>query len=172
MSTESELLLLGLLQRQAMHGYELHEFLDHRLHFVTDLKKPTAYRLLDVLYQRGLVARTAERAGRRPERLVYSLTPAGQQHFRRLLREQLGRAEPVRYPHNIALLFSDQLGESERRDLLRRRGLALRAQLEDTLLAVDAHAPGTAPRVVLEHDATMLRAELDWLERTVGVEQS
>jgi hypothetical protein len=47
---------------------------------------------------------------------------------------------------------------------------AAAAQFEDALLAVDAHAPGSAPRVVLEHDATMLRAELDWLERCLGVE--
>ena len=96
MDENTELLLLGLLGRQGMHGYELSQFLEHRLSFLSDLKKPTAYRLLDRLHGSGLVARTAEKAGRRPERGVYSLTAAGEARLDGLLRRHLARSEPTR----------------------------------------------------------------------------
>ena len=168
MSASNELLLLGLLQRQAMHGYELHEFLEHRLHFMTDLKKPTAYRLLDRLYAQGLVDRVVERAGRRPERMVYRLTQAGLDRFEALLREQLASGEPVLYLANIPLLFSDHLPAIERRDLLEQRARALRGYKVGLVEAVAAHTPATAPRLVLEHDLALLDAELDWLERLLA----
>ncbi|HEX5414252.1 MAG TPA: helix-turn-helix transcriptional regulator, partial [Chloroflexota bacterium] len=122
----NELLLLGLLRREEMHGYKLHEFLEQKLGFVSDLKRPTAYRLLDRLLSRGFVERETDREGRRPERMVYRFTPAGEARFEKLLREQL--ADPARVIHsgNVALLFSDQLPPAERRALLirRREGVA------------------------------------------------
>ena len=75
-----------------MHGYELHEMLERQLGFLSDLKKPTAYRLLDLLEEQGLVEGEVERLGRRPERRVYRLTPEGQERFQTLLRAELGEA--------------------------------------------------------------------------------
>ena len=43
---ERELLLLGLLRSQDMHGYQLHEAIDSHLGMVVQLTKPTAYGLL------------------------------------------------------------------------------------------------------------------------------
>ena len=45
---ERELLLLGLLRRREMHGYQLSEFLDTHLGLFFHLKKATAYNLLDL----------------------------------------------------------------------------------------------------------------------------
>jgi len=52
---DRQLLLLGLLRRQEMHGYQLNEFIEEKMHFCIDLKKPTAYYLLDKLAQEGLL---------------------------------------------------------------------------------------------------------------------
>jgi DNA-binding PadR family transcriptional regulator len=164
----NELLLLGLLQRQAMHGYELYEFLEHRLHFMTDLKKPTAYRLLERLYVQGLVDRSVERAGRRPERLVYRLTHSGLERFESLLREQLASGQPALYPGNIPLLFSDHLPAAERRRLLDARASSLREHRAGIAAGVAAHTPGTTPRLVLEHDLALLDAELEWHDRLLA----
>ena len=46
---ERQLLLLGLLRREDMHGYRLNEFIERDMAFCTDVKKPTAYYLLDKL---------------------------------------------------------------------------------------------------------------------------
>ena len=43
---ERELLLLGVLRKREMHGYQLSEFLEAHLGMFFDLKKATAYNLL------------------------------------------------------------------------------------------------------------------------------
>ena len=55
MLDERELLLLGLLKREEMHGYQLNQFLEHQLGSVVPMKRSTAYFLLNKLSKRGLV---------------------------------------------------------------------------------------------------------------------
>ena len=168
----NELLLLGLLDRQEMHGYRLHEFLEHQLSFVSDLKRPTAYRLLEQLLRQRLVERSTEREGRRPERMVYRITPEGRTRFETLLREQLASAERVVYPGNVALLFSDRLSREERLDMLEKRLAGVQVQRDALVEVVDAHIPGTAPWLALEHDLAHLDAELAWLKAALDRLQS
>lgn len=163
----AELLVLGLLATQSMHGYALNEFLEQRLRFVSDLKKPTAYRMLARLYEQGLVDREPERVGRRPDRMVYHITPAGQQHLDGLLRETMGSGEWVTYPHNIALLFSHHLAPAEYVDLLSRRREQLLSHRDVLAELLAAHTPATPAHLVLDHDLTLLDAELDWLTATI-----
>lgn len=162
MST-NELLLLGLLGRQRMHGYELHEFLERRLGFISDLKKPTAYRLLDALHEQGLVERDVERHGRRPERQVYRLTAEGRERFLALLREELARPAYPIDPGNTSLLFSDQLPATERASLLARRREALDEWRRFLAGSLEHHSPGTTVRLIVEHDLAHLDAEAEWL---------
>ena len=65
---ERELLLLGLLRSQEMHGYELNEFIDSHLGATVHLKKPTAYRLLNGIVDEGWISYTEEQEGNRPPR--------------------------------------------------------------------------------------------------------
>ena len=167
MKNTAELLVLGLLATQSMHGYALNEFLDQRLRFVSDLKKPTAYRMLARLYEQGLVDREPERVGRRPDRMVYHITPAGQARLNTLLRDTMASGEWVTYPHNIALLFSHHLSGAEYIELLssRREQLLEHRDVLAELLA--AHTPGTPAYLVLDHDLALLDTELQWLASTV-----
>jgi DNA-binding PadR family transcriptional regulator len=163
-----ELLLLGLLDQQSMHGYRLTEFLEHRLETVSNLTRPTAYRLLEKLYRQGLVERVAERDGHRPERMVYQISPNGRARLEVLLREQLAATPRVYYGGNVALLFADRLPIAERNGLLARRRESVAEQRERVAAYASAHHLGSSPRLVLEHDLAHLDAELDWLDRLIG----
>lgn len=167
-TSSAELLILGLLHRERMHGYALTAFLEHRLQFVSSLKKPTAYRMLERLLARGLVEREVERDGRRPERMVYGITPAGRERLLVLLRQQLPHAERFNNPINIPLLFWELLPGSERAELLSERLAHIRAQRAEIASFVDAHSERTSPRLVLEHDLVLLDAEIGWLEQTIN----
>ena len=68
---DRQLLLLGLLRREEMHGYQINEFIEEKMHFCIDLKKPTAYYILDKLAQQKYVAVEREQAGNRPPRRSY-----------------------------------------------------------------------------------------------------
>lgn len=167
MKDTSELLLLGLLDMQSMHGYALNEFLEQRLRFVSNLKKPTAYRLLERLYEQKLVDRESERVGRRPGRMVYSITEQGKQRLDELLREHLASGEWVIFPHNVALLFSNRLSDAECADLLASRREALMQWRAQLIESRQAHTPGTPAHRMLDHDLALLDAELLWLDETI-----
>lgn len=163
-----ELLLLGLLDQQSMHGYRLTEFLEHRLETISNLTRPTAYRLLEKLYRQGLVERVAEREGHRPERMVYQIAPNGRLRLELLLREQLAATPTVYYEGNVALLFTDRLPIAERDALLARRRHSVAEQRERIAADASAHRLESSPRLVLEHDLAHLDAELTWLDRLIG----
>ena len=151
---DRKLLLLGLLRRQEMHGYQLHEFIDRNLALCTDLKKPTAYYLPET-----------EQEGNRPPRRVYGLTPAGEQAFQRLLRENLAQYAPVNFPGDIGLAFLEWLDPGEALGLLQEQRVALEAHLQE-MRAVPTHQGSL--QLVFSHQIRHLQAELDWLDEGIA----
>ncbi|HVB38540.1 MAG TPA: PadR family transcriptional regulator [Vicinamibacterales bacterium] len=155
------LLFLGLLRQQRMHGYQLHEFIDRDLASCTDMKRPTAYLLLDRLTQAGWIARRTERRGRRPPRQVYRLTPAGETEFQRLLRANLSDHAATRFRDDIGLAFIDALPVREAATLLDQRRGRVAARLD----AARAVAHPDSGQLVMDHLIHHLTAELAWLDR-------
>lgn len=166
MTLDRQLLLLGLLRAQEMHGYQLNEFIDEQMNFCVDLKRSTAYYLLDKLCREGYVAEETEREGNRPERKVYRITPSGEDRFQQLLRQNLATYEPPVYAEDIGVIFEHQLSTAESLQLLRaRRGAMLshRAHLE----ALHTTLP-PSHTAVIEHHLLHLDAELTWLDRLIA----
>lgn len=165
---ERELLLLGLLRQQDRHGYELYDFIERTMQSCVDLKKSTAYYLLDKMAKRGLITEMTETptaSGNRPPRRVYQITPAGEAHFQDLLRQNLANYKPATYSSVIGLYFLDQIDPMEARPLLAQRQAELRAQLE-RVTAVPQH-PGSL-QFVIEQQKVHLEAELIWLENIIN----
>ena len=131
---ERELLLLGLLRQQEMHGYQLYEFIEQDLAACTDIKKSTAYYLLNKMASDGWINEELAQEGNRPLRRVYSLTPAGEAKYQQALRANLADFQPAYFPGDIGLAFVDDLPNDEAVRLLQQR----RARLEDALNQVKA----------------------------------
>lgn len=163
---ERELLLLGLLNVQSQHGYQMNEFIERNLSRVTNMKKPTAYALLERLGQAGYVEMRAEQEGKRPPRKVYSITSSGEELFLRLLRENLARAERMTFAGDVGLMFLDHLPRQEALDLLRQRLKNLKAQISAHEQA-PRHEHGLGVDLAVEHLLVLLRAEHDWLLSTI-----
>jgi DNA-binding PadR family transcriptional regulator len=163
---ERELLLLGLLRRSDMHGYQLHEFIERNMAACTDLKKSAAYYLLDQMARRGWVRVSEESAeGRRPVRRVYTITEAGEAAYQSLLRANLARAFTATFPGNIGLAYLDDLPLDEVLPLLRQRLAQLQAQAK-ALESVPSH-PGSL-QYLIDHQRHHLRSEIVWLERVIA----
>ncbi|NWF70192.1 MAG: PadR family transcriptional regulator [Chloroflexi bacterium] len=163
---ERELLLLGLLRRGDMHGYKLTEFINRDMAYCTDLKKPTAYHLLQRMAADGWIVVSDEQEGNRPPRKVYQLTAEGEAAFQRLLRDNLSEQPPTRFPGDIGLAFIEALAPAEALSLLTERRRTLQAELTAINRAQDAHGSGGL-RLVIEHQQTHLRAELSWLDTVI-----
>lgn len=161
---ERELLLLGLLRDSGMHGYRLHEFIERDLATCTDLKKSTAYFLLDKMVKQGWVVEHQEQVGNRPQRRVYRLTEEGEAVFQRLLRENLASYTPSIFVSDTGLAFAGSLRPEEAQMLLRQRRMALVADLEAARQA-PPHA-GTL-QFLVDHRIVHLQSELTWLDQVI-----
>jgi DNA-binding PadR family transcriptional regulator len=169
MEMERELLLLGLLRGDEMHGYQLNEFIDSHLDLMVHLKPPTAYRMLDKMTDRGWVTYREEREGNRPPRRVFAITSEGEKAFQRLLRTSLAKFEPIISTGNIGLLFLQVLPKAEAAELLQAR----RVQVEGALRQVLAHeAHPESASFLLLHQARHLEAELEWLDEIIDQVES
>lgn len=161
---ERELLLLGLLRRQDMHGYQLHEFIEQNLDTCVELKKSTAYYLLDKLADEGLIGESGEQVGNRPQRRVYHLTAEGEARFQELLRLNLASYIPARFGGMVGLAFLDDIGSQEARDLLRERRQKLAQALAEAQNVPMHHG---SQQLVIDHQVAHLTAELAWLDALI-----
>jgi DNA-binding PadR family transcriptional regulator len=161
---ERELLLLGLLRREDMHGYQLHENFSGILASCTDLKKSTTYFLLDKMEKRGWVTVSLLQDSNRPARKVYQLTPEGEAAFVRLLRENLASYSPAIFGGDVGLAFMDALSPAEALSLLdeRRRNLA---EQVDIAQGIPIH--GGSLQFMIEHRLRHLETELAWLDSVI-----
>lgn len=162
---ERELLLLGFLRQAAMHGYMLNEFIERDMAVCTDLKKPTAYYLLDKMEKQGWITQHADQEGNRPARRVYAITPEGEQQFQQLLRENLSNFQPVKHINDIGMAFLDALTPAEALDLLNTRRDTLAAELA-TARKVPEHSG--ALQWIVRHHVYHLESEMRWLDEVIN----
>lgn len=156
---ERELLLLGLLRKREMHGYQLSEFMETHLGLFFDIKKATAYNLLGKMEEKGWVTSREEQAGKRPPRRVFAITPEGEELFQNLLRGALPEYRRAAFPGNVPILFMDALPTHELEDLLDQRRDAIR----ERLVALETHLDHV-DHPLFDHQLMILKAELSWLE--------
>jgi DNA-binding PadR family transcriptional regulator len=158
------LLLLGLIKLEAMHGYQLSDLLERRLKYLTDLKKPTLYHLLAKLAAAGLIIPRVSRAGNRPERHTYRLTPAGEREFRQRLQHNLQDAPATYFDDDIGLLFLSEIPAAEARAYLTQKRASVEKRLAEIERGVAAHKPGTPAYYTLRHHQLHLQTERAWLD--------
>jgi len=161
---ERELLLLGLLRQHEMHGYELHGFIERVMSTCVDLKKATAYFLLDKMTRAGWVSVSETREGKRPARKTYQLTAAGVAEFHRQLRDNLGGFNAAKTGDDVGLAFMDALEPAEVLALLTQR----RARVSEQL-AEYQHAPQHAGslQLLIDHQVHYLKSELEWVNTVI-----
>ena len=164
MDMERELLLLGMLRIQAMHGYQLHELIDSHLGESIQIKKPTAYSLLNKMADAGWVSYIEEQAGNRPLRRVYTITEAGEATFQRLVRQSLSDYKPMDYLGSIALAFVGVVPPSEAISLLRQR----RNSVEHLLQVTQSHDEHDGSmQLMIENQVRHVSVELEWLDEVI-----
>jgi DNA-binding PadR family transcriptional regulator len=161
---ERELLLLGILRQQEMHGYELHEFIDNTLASCTNMKKSTAYYLLKKMEEAGFISQETRKEGNRPPKQVYKLTPPGEEEFKNLLRENLSKHNQVYFTDDIGMVFLDVLETDETLALLAER----RIELADSLsVAENIPSHGENLQWVFDHLVHHLLSELSWIDSVI-----
>lgn len=161
------LTVLNSLVERPMHPYELASVLrargkDHSI----KIKWGSLYTVMQNLEKHGFVEATGTtREGRRPERTVYAITPAGLAEVRDWLRELVGVPEREFPRFEAALAEIGVLPPDEVVELLEQRLRILDAELAEGRVALGGLAQGL-PRVFLiemEYHMAMVGAEIEWI---------
>jgi DNA-binding PadR family transcriptional regulator len=127
----ARLVVLGLLLRRAMTGYEVQRLLElNQMEQWAGILPGSIYHALKKLEREGLITLRAVEATGNRTRAIYVITPAGAVEFRRLLGEAF-RVSAPHYPASVyaALSFVDELPREEVVRLLDEQIAALEGQL-------------------------------------------
>jgi DNA-binding PadR family transcriptional regulator len=167
------LAVLGLLQEQSMHPYEMASTLRER-HKDSSFKvnSGSLYDTVDALVRHGWIepVETA-RDGRRPERTVYAPTELGQSEFVRWI-DELIRTPVAEYPKfKAAVSYLGALGPDGAAEALAERAEHLAQRVEETrTVLTDTVGSGQVPRLFMIEVECALHAweaELAWTRRTI-----
>lgn len=158
------LAVLALLFERPMHPYEMGLTMKQRhKEDSIKLRYGSLYTVIELLLRRGFIfAREPEREGRRPERTVYEITPAGREELHTWMTDLI--AEPVKeYPQfEAALCLLPVLPPDEALALLRMRLISVEGKVADLQSHLAEFAAQKFPALFLienEYRLALLKAE-------------
>jgi DNA-binding PadR family transcriptional regulator len=168
------LAVLGLLQEQPMHPYEMASTLRER-HKDSSFKvnSGSLYDTVEALARHGWIAPVETgRDGRRPERTVYAPTELGRREFAGWI-DELIRVPVAEYPKFLAAVsYLGALGPDGAVDALTERAGHLGGRIEQAkAVLADTVGSGAVPRLFMIEVECALHgweAELTWTQRTIA----
>jgi len=164
---EHELLFLGLLKQSPKHGYEIKREIKDILSLFAGVNLKSIYYPLMVLEKKGFLAKRIGKEGRRPQRLVYELTPKGKARFNDLLNRSFLDFRRPQFSLDLSLYFLKFIKPEEGSRRLRGRIFILHriAKGLRKMLHNSQQKKNTSPSLafILEHNLKMLEAESRFL---------
>lgn len=158
-----EWVLLGLLTRKPMHGYELHQFFapPSPLAQIWYLGISQMYKLLRELEEQGHVEVSVEPQEARPDRKVYHVTASGREAFLHWLQTPVDGIRLMRVEFLGKLYLARTLDPEIVERVIDLQAEACRASLRDLWDAMSR--PGFED-LVLRFRAGQIEAALEWLD--------
>lgn len=164
---DTRLMVLGLLSRAPMHGYDIQRALEQsRADVWADILPGSIYHALKKMVAEGLLeVKATEQTGHRT-RAIHAITPAGRAELKRLLREAW-RTPPRPFPVTLyaAVAFFDVLPREEVREAL--EALCERVEAEIAQWRRGEQAKGALPahlRLAFANARAHLEADLKLLK--------
>ena len=162
---EHELLLLGLLKESPKHGYDIKIKIKEILSLFAGVELKSIYYPLRVLEKKGLVAKRINREGRRPQRLVYALTPKGEARFNELLSSSFLDFRRPQFSLDLSLYFLNFVDPDIARRRLHARELILKKISDGLQQLISSQKSKKVPALsrILEHNLQMVQTESKFL---------
>ena len=162
------LAVLGLLRERPMHPYEMERQLRFRhLDQLLGLKRGSLYHAIRELERAALIEPVeTSREGRRPERTVYQVTPAGTDELSLWVRELLAMPVPEPSHFMAALAHMRKLAPQDAAEQLQQRCINLEVGIAG-LQAVERTVGQLVDRAAIievEYRRSLVQAELAWVQ--------
>ncbi len=169
--------ILAFVQFEPMTGYDLKGYFDESIKYFWTATQSHIYKSLGHLLREGWVTVKRVEQENRPDRKVYSITPAGAQELHRWLTTPLP-LESIRLEWLIQIFFAHQLSNKEIAHLLETRAAAVRERLETYHTQVQANIERNYEQIgmdrardlwqmTVDYGIAIHEAELSWLEQTL-----
>src|SRR5579863_2334996 len=172
-SEPAEYAILGLLEGQPMHGYEMfQQFEGGTLGQIVHLEMSQMYAFLKKLERLQYIEAELEPQGTRPPRKVFHLLPNGRDAFFHWLTEPVLRPREVRILFLLKLYFAQHLAPDRIALLIDQQIVACQSFL-DHLETLHSQAAKQGDEnffdhVVLRGRIYQTRSLLDWLKELQG----
>lgn len=153
-------LCLGILTMGDATGYEIKKLFEDELSHFYEASFGSIYPALNKMTEDGWVTCTAQAQDRRPDRKVYSITPAGRMAFLDAL-EKTPRKDRIRSEFLAMMMFSELMSTARVSQLIDDRI----AELEAKIAELDAceHAESAVQKFLGGYGSAVYRAERDYL---------
>ncbi len=167
-SEPAEYAILGLLENQPMHGYEMfQQFQGGTLHQIIHLEMSQMYAFLKKLERLEYIEAELEQQGVRPPRKIFHLTDLGRKKFLEWLTTPVERPREIRLLFLIKLYFIQRIIPEQTAHLVDEEVIACLKFLDhlESQRLPDAKTSDTAflDHVVLRSRIHQTRALIDWL---------
>lgn len=166
------LAVLALLFERPMHPYEMGVLLRQRNKEESiKFRYGSLYTVIDLLQRRRFIAaRETARAGRRPERTVYEITPAGRGELHDWMVDLIGQPAKEYLQFEAALCLLPVLPPDQALALLRRRLELIEDNADVLARQIEQVGIANFPPIFLiesEYRLAMIRAELQFVAELV-----
>lgn len=111
-----DLIVLGMLKKESLSAYDIQKLVEYRnISRWVKISTPSIYKKVLQLEEKGYIKGNAVKEGKMAEKVVYSLTAAGEGAFESLMRKI--SCEPIRIflDFNAVIVNLDSLPEEEQR---------------------------------------------------------
>jgi DNA-binding PadR family transcriptional regulator len=162
---DTRTLCLGALISGPATGYEIKKRFEDTFGYFMEISQSAIYPALAELLQDGLVTVSRVEQETRPDKKVYSLTPAGQARFQRDLAEAPGKHR-VRSEFLVLLFFAEWLAPDRLRQVVDGQldeFLRLREMLEHWL-AEHAQEASAGVRFTAGYGAAVMGAAIEYMQ--------
>jgi DNA-binding PadR family transcriptional regulator len=170
-TTRTDLLLLGLLLDQPVHGYDLYQKIQAEgIDEWFNISMAGVYYSLGKLRDQGLVVETRQRGGRSARKSIYRLTDEGRSAFFTAMETQAKNQDRTCLDFDLVIYLLNKLPLQRAIDLLIQRQDFLAQQMERVVALETERKEGRSPLklAILDHSRRFLEMEQDWLESVIA----
>jgi DNA-binding PadR family transcriptional regulator len=103
-----EVLLLGLLKKKPMYGYEIKQLVEDELTHIAPISAGSLYHNLKTLEKKGLLTKKLLKDTAHPEKQIYHITPEGESTFDQLIKQNITNFERPHLALDVSLYFLEK----------------------------------------------------------------
>lgn len=163
-----DLIVLGMLKKDSLSAYDIQKLVEYRnISRWVKISTPSIYKKVIQLEEKGLVEGTVVKEGKMPEKAIYSLTPAGEHQFEKLMMEIACKPINIFLDFNAVIVNLDSLSAEQQKICLsniEENVKSLKSYLEENILEKEniPEIPETG-MAVLQQQLILAQAIETWI---------